>query len=45
MKTKILDPRLARREAESRVCRDRGDDDLIRVCLEIHLRQAVGDDS
>ena len=32
MKTKILDPRL------------RGDDDLIRVCLEIHLRQAVGDD-
>jgi hypothetical protein len=28
-----LDPLFARREAESRVCRGRGDDDLISVSL------------
>ena len=31
------DPRLARREAESRVCRGRGDDELISASLtELH---------
>ena len=28
-----LNPRFARREAESRVCRDRGDDELISASL------------
>ena len=27
MRNKVLDPRLARREADSRVCRGRGDDE------------------
>jgi hypothetical protein len=33
MRNKVLDPRLARREAESRVCRGRGDDELISASL------------
>ena len=33
MKNKVPDPRLARREAESRVCRGRGDDELISASL------------
>ena len=33
MNIKVLDPRLARREAEYRVCRGRGDDELISSSL------------
>ena len=34
MRNKVLDPRLARREAESRVCRGRGDDELFSASLK-----------
>ncbi len=37
MRSKVLDPRLARREAESRVCRGRGDDELISASLKAFL--------
>ena len=42
MKIKALDSRLARREAESRVCRDRGDDELISASLGGVRALAVG---